>query len=118
MLGIEVLAHRLNRHLLVMAVGDAVLHAEVGDVVPFSFLYEQFQVGLGVESIEATGRIAQSVNDIGLKAIGIVDDRLHPISFLEALGIQFGLVLALDGRNARLLASMTARGRPLLPNST
>ena len=97
MLRVEVLAHALDGHLLVVAVGDAVLHAKVGDVVPLSFLYEQFQVALGVESIEPTGRIAQTVDYIGLKAIGIVNDRSHPISLFEAVGIEFGLVLALDG---------------------
>ena len=83
-----------------MTVGDAVLHTEVGNVVSFSFLYEQFQVALGVESVELTRRITQTVNDIGLKAVCVVYNRLHSISLFKAIGIQFCLVLALDGRNA------------------
>ena len=83
-----------------MAVSDAVLHAEVGNIVSFSFLYEQFQVALGVESVESTRWITQTINDIGLKAVGIVDDRSHSISLFKAIGIQFCLVFALDGRHA------------------
>ena len=100
MLGIEVFTHRFDRHFLIMAVSDAVLHAEVGNVVSFSFLYEQFQIALGVESEQFAGRVAQPVNDVGLKAVGVVYNRSHPISLLKSIGIQFGLVFALDGRHA------------------
>ena len=37
-LAVKVLAHGLDGHLLVMAVGDAVFHAEIGDVVALSLL--------------------------------------------------------------------------------
>ena len=113
MLGIEVFTHRFNRHFLIMAVGDAVLHAEVGNVVPFSFLYEQFQVALGVESVESTRRITQTINDMGLKAVGVVNNRSHPISLFKAVGIQFGLVFALDGRHARPFGLNHGKGQTI-----
>ena len=106
---------RLDCHLLIVAVGDAVLHAEVVDVVPFTFLDHQFQVALGMESVQPTWRIAQSVYDIGLKAIGVVDDRSSPVTSLQAVGIQFGLVLALDGGCACPLGFDNGKGKSVAP---
>ena len=80
-----------------MTVGDIVLDAEVGYVMALTFLNQQFQVVLGVERIEPTRWIAQAVDNISLKAVGVIDNRLYTISLIKAFGIEFGLVLALDG---------------------
>ena len=97
MLRVEMLTHALNRHLLIMTVGDIVINAEVGYVMSLAFLDEQFQVALGVERIEASRWIAQTVDDIGLEAISIIYYRPNSVPLFEAHGIEFGLVLALDG---------------------
>ena len=97
MLRVEMLTHALYRHLLIMAVGDIVLNAEVGYVVSLAFLDEEFKVALSVERIEPTRGIAQPVDDIGLEAVGIIYYRPYAIALFEAAGIELGLVLALYG---------------------
>ena len=92
-LAIEMLTDRLDSHLLIVAVGDAVLHTEIRDIVSFPLLYQQLQVAFGVESIQSTRWVAQAIDDVGLKTIRVVDDRSYTVSLFQAVGIQFGLVL-------------------------
>ena len=50
-----------------------------------------------METIQLSGRIAKSVYHEGLETVGIVYHRPHPVSCLQAIGIQLCLMLALDG---------------------
>ena len=93
------LTHGLDSHFLIVAVGDTVLHAEIIDIASLPFLYQQLQVAFGMEGIQSARWVAQTINDVGLETIGVVDDRSCAIPLFQAIGIQFRLVLALDGRN-------------------
>ena len=103
MLLVVMLTHGFDGHLLIVAVGDAVFHGEVCDVLAASFLYQAFQVVGGMETEQGPRRIAQAVDDVGLEAVGVVDDRPDSILFLEAVGIEFGLVFAFERRGCGTL---------------
>ena len=60
-------------------------------------LDEKAQILFRVESVERPCRVAQTVNDESLEAIGVVDDRPDAILRLQAVCIEFCLVLS-DGR--------------------
>ena len=110
-LAVEMLTHGLDSHFLIVTVGDTVLHAEIIDIASLPFLYQQLQIAFGMEGIQSARRIAQTINDVGLKTIGVVDDRSCAISFFQAIGIQFRLVLALDGGNACSLGFDNCQGQ-------
>ena len=114
MLLVIMLADRLDGHLLVMAVGDAILDGKVGDILPSPLLDKALEVLRRMETKELPGRIAQAVDDPGLETVGVIDDRTDAILILQAVGIEFGLMLPLAGRNRRLLRLDDCQ-RPAVP---
>ena len=95
--GVVMLAHRLDGHFLVVAVRDVGVHAKVRNVLAVALLNQAFQIFAGMESKNPARRITQPVNDIRLETVGVVDDRAATIVGLQTVGIEFRLVLALDG---------------------
>ncbi|MDD6253128.1 MAG: hypothetical protein PUA96_03595 [Bacteroidales bacterium] len=87
----------MDGHLLVVPVGDFIIDAEVRDVATAAMLDEKAQILFRVEGVERTGRIAQTVDNESLEAVGVVDDRPDAVLRLQAVCIEFCLVLS-DGR--------------------
>ena len=79
MLLVQVFTHRLNRHLLIGAVGNMILHGKVANVLTLTLLHQPFQVTRRVKSVKATRGITHAVNDIGFKTIGIINHGAHTI---------------------------------------
>ena len=103
MFGVEMLTNRLDGHLLIVAVGNAVFHAEIVDGVLLTFLDEQFQIALRMEGIQPAWRISQTIDDIGFEAVCVIYNRLHSVSLFKTFGIEFCLMFALDRRDTRSL---------------
>ena len=66
---------------------DAKLYRTFSDGVNLPLLNEQFQITLRVESVKPARWIAQTIYNIGLKAIGVINNRLHPIPLFQTLCI-------------------------------
>ena len=91
---VEVLTDGSDGTFLIFTVSDLVTDFEVSNAVSPTSLYQHHQVLLRMESVYASGRIAQTVNDKSLESVGIVDDRPHAILSLQAISIQDGLLSA------------------------
>ena len=113
MLTIEMLTDRLYRHFLIVAVCYAILNIEIAYITSVSLLNKQLQVVLCMESIQPSWWVAQAINYIGLKTIGVVDNRLYPISLFKAFGIQFCLVFAFYWRYACSLGFNDCKGQSI-----
>ena len=87
MFAVVVLAHSLDGALLIVAVSDSGIDCEVGDVSSATFLNHTLQVVFGVETVESSWWIAEPVDDVGLKSVGVVDHWSHAIFCLQAVGI-------------------------------
>ena len=87
MLGIEMLTDGLYRHFLIVSVCNTIFNTEISNVVPFPSLYEQIQIAFRVESLKPAWGIAQTIYYIGLKAVGVIDNRLNTISLFKALSV-------------------------------
>ena len=113
MLAVEMLTDSLYSHLLIVPVSNAVLDAKVAYIVSFSLLNEQFQVALCVESVQPSWWVAQAIYDIGLKTVGVVDDRSCTVFLFQAICVKFGLVLANEGRLACSLGFNDSQGQSI-----
>ena len=102
-LGVEMLAEPLDRHLLVRAVGNVFLHRHVGYILPLALLMHPYQVFLGVEGIYAAFRVADAVDEPRLVAVCEIDSRADAVFGFEAVGIEACL----------LFADMRIHARPL-----
>ena len=103
MLLVEVFADTLHGTGLIGTIHNVRLRQHVDNVLTSTFLYQLLQVLTGMEPIDCSGRIAQSVDDVSLVAIGVIDHRLHAESCFQTFRIEFCMRLAHHRVNGRLL---------------
>ena len=97
MLLVEVFADALHGSGLIRAVHNILLRHHVDDILAPTLLYQFLQVLATMETIDGTGGIAQTVDDVRLKSVGIIHHWLYAVFSLQALGIKFSLRLAHHG---------------------
>ena len=96
---VKVIANRVYGLLLVIAVGDFVFDAEVLHRAPSTALEDQLKVILGENTKDTAGRIAQTVNYLRGEAIRDVNYWTHTVLGLQAICIEFCLLLSGFGVN-------------------
>ena len=91
---VEVVADAVDGHLLVVTIGNIIVGSEVRNVATTAVIDDYTQVFFCVEGIERPCRITKAIDDEGLKTISVVDDRANAILGLQAICVEFRLVLA------------------------
>ena len=79
---------------LVGTVHNLVLSLHIDNILATTLLYQFLKILTTMETIDSTGWITQSVDDVCLESVGIVNYWFYTIFCLQAFGIEFGLGFA------------------------